>query len=51
MSSPASRAAARDYWNSPRVVAMARVWDYTKAVALMAFIMSAGSLNFLPGGN
>jgi hypothetical protein len=44
-SSPATRAAARDYWNSPRAVRVARALDYTAAALFATALLIAGSLN------
>lgn len=45
MSTPASRLAARDYWNSPRVVRNCRRLDYALGAAFMTALMLLGSFN------
>lgn len=44
-STPASRAAARDYWNSPRVVARCRNVDRAMLAALVTAVMLLGSIH------
>lgn len=46
MSTPARRAAARDRWNNPRVIRLARALEWTAALAATAAVFTIGSLNF-----
>jgi len=41
-----SRAAKRDYWNSPKAAKLSHFVDWAYAIALTLAIFIAGSLNF-----
>ena len=45
MSTAESRAAKRDYWNSPNVVRACKAWDYSYPLFIMAVVMVLGSIN------
>jgi len=45
MSTEASRKAAREYWNSPRAVKMAKTLDWAMGYTLTLAIVLIGSLN------
>jgi hypothetical protein len=44
-STPQSRNAARDYWNSPSVVAKCKALDYSFALFIGALALVLGSIN------
>jgi hypothetical protein len=46
MSTPASRAAKRDYWNRPTVIARCKALDWAGAITATFAFAVIGSLNF-----